>query len=200
MMATTMQQPSTKPKRDKICRVTAAARRMVVERGSLGVTNAMLQADCAADSTRVASVLWRLTSVGELVGALVPGAVKRWFASQELAQRWLATAAPRPKPPPAPRQRIRRREPTAAQNATMVRQRGANVTIGKLPRRDDEPAIVPAGLQVQRAVAMTHDSRYQCAPGERPAGAGFAAVGIGRDSITGMAWAAVPGRGGAGGA
>jgi hypothetical protein len=195
MKATNIQQPSTRPKRATVCRVTAAARRMVVERGSLGVTNAMLQADCAADSTRVGSVLWRLTSVGELVGALVPGAAKRWFASQELAQRWLATAAPRPKAPPTPRQRIRRREPTAAQTLTVVRQRGASVTIGKRPCRSDEPAIVPAGLQVQRAAAMTHDSRYQCAPGERPAGAGFAAVGIGRDSTTGMAWAAVPGRG-----
>jgi hypothetical protein len=36
-------------------------------------------------------------------------------------------------------------------------------------------ATIPEGLQVQRGEAYTHDPRYQCAPNERPAGAGFAA-------------------------
>lgn len=49
--------------------------------------------------------------------------------------------------------------------------------------------ITPQGLQPVRGQAYTHDKRYQCAPGEIPFGAGFAAAGIGRSAVTGKAWA-----------
>jgi hypothetical protein len=39
------------------------------------------------------------------------------------------------------------------------------------------------------AEASSHDPRVQCAPGEAPFGAGFAAVGLGRDITTGRRWA-----------
>lgn len=42
--------------------------------------------------------------------------------------------------------------------------------------------------QVTRCPGFTHDPRYQVAPGERVFGAGFAAVGIGRDITTGQPW------------
>lgn len=60
------------------------------------------------------------------------------------------------------------------------------------PRRPTGPqgeAITPPGLKPTRGPSFTHDTRYQCAPGESPFGAGFAAVGIGRSPLTGKAWA-----------
>ncbi len=39
--------------------------------------------------------------------------------------------------------------------------------------------VIPPGLMVQR-IAAPVDSRYLCAPGQQPQGAGFSAAGIGR--------------------
>lgn len=187
-MSTTTKTPA-KRVRAKHCRITASVRRLVIERGALGITNAMVQQDCTANSTNVGTVLAKMTNRGEIKGAQVPGAPKRWFANDELAQRWLATAAPKPKPPPAPRQAVKRwREPTAAQNVTLLPGRAAPVTVRPRPDTTDVQPHVPAHVKVQRVPAPTHDKRYQCAPGERPAGAGFAAAGIGRDITTGRAW------------
>jgi hypothetical protein len=48
--------------------------------------------------------------------------------------------------------------------------------------------VVPAGVKITRAPGYTHDPRYQVPPGARPFGAGFSAVGIGRDVTTGNGW------------
>lgn len=59
---------------------------------------------------------------------------------------------------------------------------------------DAAPAAPPAPGASARQVrtvhgpSWTHDPRYQCAPGEQPHGAGFAAAGVGRDITTGRAW------------
>jgi hypothetical protein len=50
-------------------------------------------------------------------------------------------------------------------------------------------AAMPGSDEVTRCPGFTHDPRYQVAPGERVFGAGFAAVGIGRDITTGRPWA-----------
>ena len=52
------------------------------------------------------------------------------------------------------------------------------------------PALVPTTVVPQHGIAAGYDPRYQCAPGERPHGAGFAAAGIGRDVATGLPWTA----------
>lgn len=44
-------------------------------------------------------------------------------------------------------------------------------------RRDDKwsakPVVIPSHVEVQRLPGWTHNRRVQCAPGERPEGAGF---------------------------
>lgn len=63
--------------------------------------------------------------------------------------------------------------------------------------RIERPLPVPNHLGVwphkgtERRTAgtrYTHDPRYQCAPGEQPCGAGFAAAGPGIDITTGRPW------------
>ena len=52
---------------------------------------------------------------------------------------------------------------------------------------DAEDAAQPA-VRVTRCPSYSHDPRVQCAPGHVPFGAGFAAVGLGRNIDTGEAW------------
>ena len=83
--------------------------------------------------------------------------------------------------------RQRRKMLTAVKN----RQREgvpAGVHIAKMPL-SMQTATNPNGVLVQVIPSPTHDARYQCAPGEQPYGAGFAAVRIGRDLQTGEGWA-----------
>lgn len=49
-------------------------------------------------------------------------------------------------------------------------------------------AVVPDAVKRTMCPNWTHDPRYQLAPGEQPFGAGFAAVGIGRNVDTGRQW------------
>ena len=49
---------------------------------------------------------------------------------------------------------------------------------------------VEDGIRVTRYVGASCDLRYQVPAGAKPYGAGFAAVGLGRDVTTGRAWAA----------
>lgn len=53
-----------------------------------------------------------------------------------------------------------------------------------------QPTEAPAKrvVRITKGPAYTHDARIQCAPGERPYGAGFAAAGPGRNIETGRAW------------
>ena len=57
-------------------------------------------------------------------------------------------------------------------------------------RAQKRPSETPAGrvVRITRGPSYTHDPRIQCAPGEQPFGAGFAAAGPGVDIETGMAW------------
>lgn len=165
--------------RAAVCATSAAVRRLVIERGHLGVTNELVRHEAGTNSNRCGTVLAKLTRAGEIYGAQVAGLPKHWFASAELAQRWLSTTPPKPKPEPTPRKRLLTRT---------SHQPGAPVRLARRLDTRDAPVITPPGVQVQRVKAPTHDARYQCGPDERPAGAGFAAAGIGRDITTGQAW------------
>lgn len=172
--------PNPARTRAAVCPIKTAARRLVVERGGQGVTNALVRAEVQGrDTVAVGTVLAKMTRAGELVAAKVPGHLQHWFANSELAWRWEAATVPKPTRTPAPHQHLRT---TGAG--------GASVHVPKPRSRVDQPTIVPAGLVTERTNDLTHDPRYQCAPGERPHGAGFAAAGIGRDVTTGSAWGA----------
>jgi hypothetical protein len=164
--------------RAAVCPIKTVARQLVIERGRLGVTNQLVRAQVPGRGTvAVGTVLAKMTRAGELTAAKVAGHLVHWFASPELAWRWEADATPKPPPTPTTRQQV-----------PMARTRSAPVHVPRPASRIDQPAVIPAGLAPQRAAALTYDPRYQCAPGEQPFGAGFAAVGIGRDVDTGRTW------------
>lgn len=80
-----------------------------------------------------------------------------------------ALLAPAPQPKPG-------RQPPSLANS-------GNLTYSqrRVPKpQGDADVIVPAGVKVTRGPSWTHDPRFQCAPGERHHGAGFARMGIGR--------------------
>ena len=175
-----MTRSNTTPARNRaaVCPIKTAARQLAIERGRLGITNALVRALVPGRGTvAVGTVLAKLTRAGELTAAKVPGYLVHWFANPELAWRWEASIPPAPAPTPKPRP-----------PAPPARTRSAPVHVPRPASQVDQPAVTPAGLVPQRAAAPTHDTRYQCAPGEQPYGAGFAAVGIGRDVDTGRTW------------
>lgn len=172
-------------------------RRLVVERGHLGVTNALLRHEARCLGGMASSALAAMTRAGEIHAAKVPGELTHWFASAELAARWRSRSRPALQTPTQPSQLPRQRmagaprmpQPTDAQNVTLVRRNAHPVVrIAAAPDTTDMPAQHSATVPVQILASATHDDRYQCAPGARPYGAGFAAAGVGRDVVTGRAW------------
>lgn len=171
-------------------------RRLVVERGHLGVTNALLRHEARCLGGMASSALAAMTRTGEIHAAKVPGEITHWFASAELAARWRSrprsTLQTPTQPSQQPRQRMagapRMQQPTDAQNVSVVRRGQPVVRIAPAPDTTDMPAQRSATVPVQILPSATHDDRYQCAPGARPYGAGFAAAGVGRDVVTGRAW------------
>lgn len=172
-------------------------RRLVIERGHLGVTNELVRHEARCLGPMASSALAAMTRAGEIWAAKAPGSLTHWFASAELAARWRGRprqqAQTLTQPGQHPRQRMpgapRMQEPTDAQNAPQVRRQQPVVRIAHRADTTDAPTTVPPGVVLQRVHAPRHDPRYQCAPGERPHGAGFAAAGIGRDVTTGQPWA-----------
>ena len=69
---------------------------------------------------------------------------------------------------------------------TRKRARPAPVTISDQTPRGD--VIIPTTVVPSRGLAAGHDPRYQCADGEKPWGAGFSEIGIGRNIYTGRPW------------
>ncbi len=83
------------------------------------------------------------------------------------------------------------KRPSRAKPATPLTAARARSGIPMQPKVDTREIIIPAHVKVQRVGAIVFgDSRYQVQPGEKPFGAGFSMVGIGRDIQTGMGWAA----------
>lgn len=103
-----------------------------------------------------------------------------------------------PIPPAPPPDRTLRKPAKEAKkvvfNASInadVSSRAVRLTQMRHPEAPKPIAIEPvitARTRITRGPGYTHDPRVQCAPGEQPFGAGFAACGIGRDIETGRAW------------
>ena len=91
------------------------------------------------------------------------------------------------------------KRPTKAQQipATLFAPKTANARVNpdqggawapKPKAATPSPTIDPNDERIQRGTAYTHDPRYQCAPNERPFGAGFSAMPIGYSPVTGRPW------------
>jgi len=79
----------------------------------------------------------------------------------------------------------------AAPLRSIAKPRGSrqiNLPGSRRPHAPKGEAVNPAGVKVTKMRSWTHDPRFQCAPGEQPYGAGFSAVGVGCDVVTGMEW------------
>ena len=155
-----------------------------------GVETATLAPGLGITSEAVSAILCKFAKKGLAWPIRSCGANNRsiWFLTEANRSAWLTghpdiNPALAHKPP-----RTSSRQP-AVRKPRAVAKRGvaANVTIAKVPYRHVE-ATNPNGVKVQVCASPTHDCRVQCAPGERPFGAGFAAVGIGHDLQTGKGW------------
>lgn len=134
--------------------------------GPDGVDRARVEASFGISDKTASAMLSELARRGHLHRGRVARLPLRFFADAAAARHWEAKQA----------------SPSWQLNLA----RTNNIT----PKRP-APAPVPAPTErtkVTVGIACGHDPRYQCSPDERPFGAGFAAVGIGRDVRTGMGW------------
>ena len=155
-----------------------------------GVETATLAPGLGITSEAVSAILCKAAKKGLAWPIRSVGANNRsiWFLTDANRTAWLAG---HPDVDPA----LAHKAPRAGSKQPAVRKpravakRGvaAGVTITKVPRSMVE-ATNPNGVKVQVCASPTHDCRVQCAPGEQPFGAGFAAVGIGHDLQTGNVW------------
>lgn len=116
--------------------------------------------------------------------------VKRWrevryFRTQELADAW-------DKANPDPRVLAQQAKQRAKLEKAVPVKKYWPLTLPGTPKRVETPTgpriVFPDDVKVTKCPDYTHNHRFQCAPGEQPFGAGFSAVGIGRNVDTGRAW------------
>ena len=130
---------------------------------SEGASSIDVQEACRVNAANAHSHLTRLTQTGKLFRACQPGLRIRWFTNPARADAY-------GKFKPAPRAVI-----------------PAPVIIAPVKLRGR--AITPKTAVRSRGLSAGFDPRYQCDPASSPFGAGFAAVGVGRDVDTGRPWA-----------
>jgi len=154
-----------------------------------GVTSAELQKALSVTADFACSMMARQVRAGKLFRAQRAGFKLRWFDTAARAAAWelqpavgtnhLTTEAPKLVAIGKP-MKSRANKP------------GAGIAPPQQPR---EKRVVEAvevdysRAKVTRCPSVDHDPRYQLPPGAHPYGAGFAAVGVGRDVGTGRAWA-----------
>ena len=130
-----------------------------------------------------------------LAKLLQAGAVGCWPDPVRQAmtrQRWWAAECLPPRAPAPSGEPVRKAAPRPVRCAALRSITEQTVGLGwRKVGKPATPAPAPvAAPAVQRLAGWTHDQRYQVPPGAQVYGAGFAAVGIGRDVITGRAWGA----------
>ena len=166
---------------------------------ALGLSPCQVQSHCAA-----------LQNQCRLHPAKVAGRKLQYFTSRQTVLEYSLTARssdsnlmPRRDTPPAPAPKL---HAIGARLKSLAQQPGLGQPALRLPgsdpRRADYVGTVIAEPRGRRLVGdadysravitvcppVTHDPRYQVDPASRPFGAGFAAVGIGRDVQTRGAW------------
>ena len=126
-----------------------------------------------------AKLAWPVRSAG-------PNNRSVWFPTDADRTAWLSA---HPETDPA----LAHKAPKAGYKHAVVRKprqpsaMAVGVTIAKVPRSHVE-ATNPNGVQPIIVESVSYDPRYQVRPGVVPFGAGFSAVGVGRDVNTGRGW------------
>ena len=166
--------------------------------GPEGLTNAALALRLDIAQTNIPGRINQAQRNGHLFRAERKGYPLHWFDTAERAAAWAAM-------PPLHKPALVA-IPTGCAHTVMAKKKGpaaltsyaahptkpatpAPVTIADAPLVSGE-VTVPASVVVAKGLSAGYDPRIQCAPGERPYGAGFAAVGIGRSVTTGQGWGA----------
>lgn len=171
-----------------------------------GASSAEIQAEIRSSAAAVATHLIHLELQKRVVRAKRAGNKLRWFANVADRDTW-QNAVPTGishntiKAPKlvAIGEKVpgdKARTPTNKLQLMTLEGSRANIAgIPAIPRAMRAPrlavdfgVIVPSHVKVSACPSWTHDPRYQCRPGEQPFGAGFSAVGVGRDIQTGRAW------------
>jgi len=163
-----------------------------------GLTNAALAQRLDIAQTNIPGRINQAQRNGHLFRAARPGYPLHWFDTPERAAAWAAM-------PPLHKPGLVA-IPTGRAHTVMAKKKGpaaltkyaayptkpgmpAPVHIPDTPQVSGE-ATVPASVVMAKGLSAGYDPRVQCAPGEQPYGAGFAAVGVGRSITTGQGWGA----------
>jgi hypothetical protein len=166
--------------------------------GPEGLTNAALAQRLDIAQTNIPGRISQAQRNGHLFRAARKGYPLHWFDTAERAAAWAAM--------PALHKPALQSLPTDPARTILAKKQGpaaltkyaahptkpgvpAPVHIPDAPQVSGE-VTVPATVVVSRGLSAGYDPRRQCAPGEQPYGAGFAAVGIGRSVTTGQGWGA----------
>lgn len=171
-----------------------------------GVSSAMIQQALHTSAASIATTMACLEKQKRVVRGKRAGYKLHWFTTAEARDAWQNvvpkgqnhnTIKPQGlvdigKPVPGSRARA---PSSPLQHITLEGSRAVTAGIPPIPRalrafKASAPreVIVPPDVKVTRGPSWTHDPRYSCAPGELVFGAGFSAVGAGRDINTGEAW------------
>lgn len=163
-----------------------------------GLTNADLAQRLDIAQTNIPGRISQAQRNGHLFRAERKGYPLHWFDTAERAAAW-AAMAPLHKPELVA-------IPTGRAHTVMAKKKGpaaltkyaaqptkpgvpAPVNIPETPQVAGQ-ATTPASVVVAKGLSAGFDPRFQCGPGEKPFGAGFAAAGVGRSVTTGQGWGA----------
>jgi hypothetical protein len=166
---------------------TILARLQRLASGPQGATNAQVAQAFDWAAEEAGSRLSTQVRRGKLIRVRVMGHKVRYFSNPDHAEAFgVATVPLEPKPKRVPKRR-------AEKVAEMLEPAGHwPMHLPGTPKAVQVPdgpvVVITAAVKRTEGPRWTHDPRYQVGPGERPFGAGFAAVGIGRNVENGKAW------------
>lgn len=157
-----------------------------------GATNANFATAAGVTPQVAATKLKRFVIKAMLWPAKVPPEPTHWFLTAERAAAWQARQASAAAGQPAisrkvPARKFAKYAPAMPKSLAAGGQPAPVTGVTTFAVLKGEPSN-PNNVQPIYGRHYTHDIRIQCAPGERPFGAGFAAVRPGVNPMTGQAW------------